>query len=98
MSNMPNLQQSKMSEQDMLNDILSTEKQLMDSLNMTITESSCTNMRQMVSNIYNQTAQDQYQAFDCMRKRGWYQTKDAPDADVQAAKQAMNQLRSQLNV
>lgn len=83
-------------EEDMVTDILSTEKQLMDSLNVSITESSCTNLRQVFSSIYQQTCQDQFQTFDNMRQRGWYKTKDATDAEVQTSKQAMDQLRTQL--
>ncbi len=93
---MSNMQQGKLGDQEMLNDILNTEKQLMDSYNTAITESSCRNMRQVLSSIYGQTAQDQYQTFDGMKTRGWYLTKDAQDQDVQQAKQKMTQLKNQL--
>lgn len=96
MSNMNKPQGFSMSDQDMLGDILSTEKMLMEGCNMSITESSCQNMRQVFHNIYQQTALDQYQAFDHMRTRGWYQTKDAPDQEVQQAKQTMQQIKGQL--
>lgn len=91
-----NQQGFNMTDQDMLNDILSTEKMLMEGCNLSISESSCQNLRQVFSSIHQQTALDQYQAFDRMRQRGWYQTKDAPDNDVQQAKQAMDQLKNQL--
>jgi len=91
-----NTGKGKLSDQDMLTDILCTEKQMMETYNMSITESSCPNMRSVLSGIYGQTAQDQLHTFEQMKSRGWYQTKDAQDQDVQQAKQKMEQVRAQL--
>ncbi|MDP2891908.1 MAG: spore coat protein [Bacillota bacterium] len=85
-----------MTEQELLNDLLEQEKTLVKSYATFITESSCPNMRQVLIDQFNSTCQNQYRVFDQMKQKGYYQTKDAQDMDVQQAKQQMTQLKSQL--
>lgn len=89
-------QQPNLSEQDLLNDILNQEKQLMSSYATYIQEASCPNLRKILTNQFNQTSQDQYQVFDQMRQKGYYQTKDAGDQEVQQAKQNFKTMQSEL--
>ena len=42
------------------------------------------------------TANDQFQIFQQMQQRGWYQTKAAQQQDVQQAKQKFAQQKQQL--
>lgn len=91
-NNHPNL-----SEKELLNDLLNQEKHIVSSYTMAITESSCPNMRNVLSTQFNQTTQDQFKVFDHMRQRGYYPTKDAADADVQQAKQKFQTMESQLS-
>jgi spore coat protein F len=87
----------QMSEQDMLNDLLTQEKQFISAYSTFISEASCPNLRHLLMTNFDQVCEDQYQIFDIMRKKGYYQTKDAQDADVNTAKQKFSQMKSQLH-
>ena len=88
--------QPNMTEQELLNDLLNQEKQLMSSYATFIQEASCENLRKVLTNQFNQTSQDQYQVFDSMRQKGYYQAKDAQAQDVQQAKDTFRGMQSQL--
>jgi spore coat protein F len=87
---------NKLSEKDLMHDLLATEKQVISAYGTGLTETSCTNLRDtLVTNFKN--AQDtQYKVFDAMRQKGWYQIKDAQDADVQKAKDDANTMANEL--
>lgn len=86
---------SQMTEQEMLTDILSQEKQLVKDYAGDLTESSCQNLRQLLISNMTECSQDQYCVFDEMRNRSMYTTKQAPQSEVQTAKQNMDQLKQQ---
>ncbi len=86
---------SQMTEQEMLTDILSQEKQLVKDYAGDITESSCQNLRQLLISNMTECSEDQYCVFDQMRTRNMYATKQAPQNEVQTAKQNMDQLKQQ---
>ena len=88
--------QPNMSEQDLLNDLLNQEKQLMSTYSTYISEASCENLRKILVNQFNQTTQDQYQVFDQMRQKGYYQVKDANAQEVQQAKDNFRNMQSEL--
>jgi spore coat protein F len=90
-------QQPNMSEQDLLNDMLETEKSLISSYSTYISEASCPNLRRVLSSSFTETTEDQFEVFDNMRKKGYYQTKDAQDQEVQQAKQKFGQMKSELS-
>ena len=94
---MPNYAEMGLNEQELLNDLLNQEKQIIGVYSTGITESSCTNMRQVLTSNMTQTCQDQYNVFNEMKAKGYYQTKDAADADVTTAKQKFTQVRSGLS-
>ncbi len=85
-----------LSEQDILNDLLTMEKQVTSAYNTGITEASCKNLRQTLTDSLTDTQAIQYNVFDAMRRQGWYQTKDAPDQDVTTVKDKYTQLKNQL--
>jgi spore coat protein F len=87
-----------MTEQELLNDLLNQEKHLAETYTTFITESSCPNMRQVLMDQFNHTCQGQYKIFDQMRNKGYYQTKDAPDQEVQQAKQNATQIKNSLSM
>ena len=89
-------QQPNLSEQDLLNDLLNQEKQLMSSYATFIQEASCENLRRILTNQFNQISQDQYQVFDHMRQKGYYQTKDASDQEVQQVKDNFRNVQKSL--
>lgn len=85
-----------LNEQDVMTDLLTMEKQITSSYNTGITESSCPNLRQTLTDSLTDTQTIQYQVFDAMRKNGWYQTKDAPDQEVNTTKTKYEQIKNQL--
>jgi len=89
--------QATLSEKDLLNDLLNQEKQLISTYSTYISEASCTNLRQVLTDQFNQTVQDQFEVFDHMRKKGYYQTKDAQAQEVQQSKQKFQQMQSELS-
>ena len=88
--------QPNLSEQDLLNDLLNQEKQMISSCALYIQEASCPNLRRVLTDQFNQTCQDQYTVFDNMRQKGYYTTKDAPDNEVQQAKDSLKAMQQQL--
>lgn len=84
-----------MTQQEILTDLLTTEKSLIKLYAGNITESSCPNLRQLLFNIMNECSQDQYTVFDQMRSRNMYQVKDAPQNEVNTAKQTIQELKTQ---
>ncbi|WP_026478924.1 spore coat protein [Alkaliphilus transvaalensis] len=88
--------QRSLSEKELMNDLLASEKQVCSAYNTGITEASCQNLRQHLTSCLNDTQNIQYQIFDAMQQRGWYQTKKAQTQDVQSAKTKYNQEQNQL--
>lgn len=84
-----------MTEKELLTDLLNTEKQLVKEYATNITEASCANLRQVLVNNLWECSQDQYSVFDQMRQHNMYKVKDAPDNDVQTAKQSVQQLKTE---
>lgn len=84
------------SEKDLMNDLLTSEKQVISAYNTGITEASCPNLRQHLTKCLTDTQEIQYQIFNAMKQRGWYETKPAPSQDVQNAKTKYNQMKSEL--
>jgi len=86
-----------MTEKDLMQDLLATEKQVISAYSTGITESSCENLRNTLIENFRNDQNIQYKVFDAMRQKGWYPTKDAPDNEVQQLKneatQMMNELR-----
>ncbi|MBU5677996.1 spore coat protein [Alkaliphilus sp. MSJ-5] len=83
-------------EKELMNDLLTSEKQVTSAYNVGITEASCTNLRQHLTKCLTDTQEIQYQIFNAMKQRGWYQTKPAQSQDVQSAKTKYNQMKSEL--
>ncbi len=89
-------QQPNLTEQDLLTDLLNQEKQLMSLYATGIQEASCRNLRKLLTTQFTQTSQDQYEIFDQMREKGYYQTKDASTQEVQQVKNTFKNVQSEL--
>lgn len=85
-----------LSEQDLLNDLLNQEKQMVTSYAAYLTESSCHNLRKLLSSQLSQTSHDQYQVFEQMRDKGYYQGKDASDQEVQQVKSNFKAMQDEI--
>ncbi|MEN6471835.1 MAG: spore coat protein [Clostridiaceae bacterium] len=88
-------QNAPMTEQELLTDLLSQEKQCVKDYAGNITEASCTNLRQLLLSNMTECSSDQFCVFEQMKSRNLYKTKDAPDNDVQTTKQEMQTLKQQ---
>ena len=84
------------SDQDRMEDLLAQEKYLIDSYSTFIPEASCPELRQVLNENLNGCFNNQYTVFDKMNQLGWYPTKNAPQADIDEAKQKSGQLMQQL--
>jgi spore coat protein F len=83
-------------EQEIMNDLLTSEKQITSAYNTGITETSCPNLRQHLTKCLTGAQEIQFQIFNAMQQRGWYQTKPASSQDVQSTKTKYNQIKSEL--
>lgn len=72
-----------MSEQEILSDLLSSEKQLVKEYASDISESSCANLRGLLANNLVECSADQLAIFEQMNQRGFYKTKQAPQSASQ---------------
>ncbi|WP_376770076.1 spore coat protein [Clostridium bowmanii] len=85
-----------MSEKDLMQDLLATEKQVISAYSTGITESSCENLRSTLMDNFKNNQTIQYKIFDAMKQKGWYPTKDAPDNEVQQLKNDATQMFTEL--
>jgi spore coat protein F len=85
-----------MSEKDLMQDLLATEKQTISAYSTGITESSCENLRNTLIGNFKNNQNIQYKLFDAMKQKGWYPTKDAPVGDVQQLKNDATQMMHEL--
>lgn len=84
------------SEEELLNDILASEKQVISAYSTGITESSCPNLRNTLVNNFKCAQDIQYKVFNAMAQKGWYQVEDAAANQVQQAKQKATQMSNKL--
>jgi spore coat protein F len=93
MQQQPASQGNKLSEKEILNDLLLTEKQGTSSLNTYITESTCANLRQNLKGILQDMYSIHENLYNTMNQKGWYTPSDAPSQEVQKVKTEFNQLQ-----
>ena len=91
------INQCIMNDQDRLTDLLTEEKYLITSYGSFIPEASCPQLRQVLTANFTDCVQNQFTLFDQMSQMGWYQTKDAPTADVDQARQKFTALQQQMS-
>ncbi|NLN04383.1 MAG: spore coat protein [Clostridiaceae bacterium] len=85
-----------LTEQEIMNDALMTEKQLISSYAVFLAETSCQNLRNELNKIITETGQVQFEIFNALKSRGWYNVKNAQINDVQVAYQKYTQVKNQL--
>lgn len=87
---------ANLSERELLNDALATEKQLLHAYSTYIAEASCQNLRQEMSKIITDTHQMQFELYNAMQQKGWYNQKNAELQEVQQAVQKFQQVKNEL--
>ena len=81
-----------MSEQDILTDLLTSEKHITSTVNTFITESNCSTLRDNLTTILNEEYGIHKNLYDMMYKKGWYPTSDAEALEVQKVKDKFKPL------
>lgn len=76
-----------LTEQEIITDALTSEKQIIGAYGTYLSESTCENLRSEFTKILNDKQQIQYQIFDAMKQKGWYNVKNANMNEVQMAAQ-----------
>ena len=85
-----------LSDQELAYDLLYQEKALMANISSEVVEGSHAGLRNVLNDMFMQIGQDQLQVFQLMNEQGWYQTKPAPQPELQTAKQKYQQMRQGL--
>ncbi len=76
-----------MTEKDMMEDSLSSQKQMSSNYNTYASECSAQQLRSAFLYILSEEHELGSQIFDEMSARGWYQTKDAEQSELEKVKQ-----------
>ena len=85
--------QQTLSEQEILTDLLATEKHITSAYNTFITESTCPNLRQNLKNILAEEHSIHENIYNIMNQKGWYTPSDAPAQEVQKVKTTYSQMQ-----
>lgn len=85
------MQKQEFTDKEILNDGLSTQKATTDKFNLAANECVHDELRDKVLNILDQEHSIQYEVFNMMHDRGWYQTPAAEEKKVADAKQKFAQ-------
>ncbi len=87
---------ANLSEQDLMGDALTTEKQLINSYSTFLSEATCPNLRNELNKIITETQQLQFNLYNAMKQKGWYAAPNAQLQQVQQAVQKFDQMKQQL--
>ena len=79
--------QGYLGDKEMLADLLSSQRQITSQYNTHAGECKCENLRDTFLNILREEHSIQSSIFNESHSRGWYPTKEAPAADINAARQ-----------
>ena len=82
-------------EKELLTDLLHTEKSITKDYASNCTEVACPQLRAMLIRNMTECSEDQFAVFEQMKNRNMYQTKQAPQQEVQQAKQSMQTLKGE---
>ncbi len=78
--------QNTLTEQEILTDLLTSEKHITSTVNTFITESTCANLTQNLKSILTDEHSIHENLYNLMNQKGWYPTSDAQPQEVQKAK------------
>jgi len=83
-------------EKELFNDLLMSEKQVSTAYTLGIAESSCPNLRSVLTRCEQNVLSNQESIFNAMSHRGWYKVKRAHSQDVENAKAKYNEIKNEL--
>jgi spore coat protein CotF len=81
----PKVKGPEMNDRDRINDILTMEKYLTDSFNVSAREASHESYHQDVMTVLNETHRCQYEMFEMMFKKGHYKLEAEPQSSLDQA-------------
>lgn len=86
---------SSMTEQELLTDLLQSERAAVKQYAESCTESGCMSLRNLLINCMSEVSEDQFAVFEQMKQRNLYKTTPAKQQEIQTAMQDMTQLQRQ---
>ncbi len=86
-----------LTDQEMALDLLGHEKATLATLTTMVTEAANPALRRVLSDTWMQVQADQYQLFQEMQQKGWYEVKPAQQPEIQSACQKFQQMKCQLS-
>ncbi|MBR0136217.1 MAG: spore coat protein [Clostridia bacterium] len=89
------MQNSSMNEQELLTDMLHSERAAVKQYAENCTESGCMQLRSLLIDCMSECSEDQFAIFEQMKQRNLYKTKPAQQQEIATAQQDMAQLRQQ---
>lgn len=81
----PKVKNPELNDRDRVNDILTTEKYLTDSFNISAREASHTELHQDIMTILNETHQCQFELFEMMFRKGHYKLEAEQQSNLDQA-------------
>ena len=88
--------ESELNEQDSLQDMLNTEKMLMDNYLLAIKEGSTKSLRTMFMQNFNKAADDQYTVFKQMQEKGYYELQPAQNLMLDQKTQDFSKISKEI--
>ena len=86
-----------LTDQDRMEDMLTSEKYLMGVYSSFIPEVTCKQLKSVLTDNFNGCSLNQTEIFDKMNELGWYPVKAAPKPEIDAARQKFQQLKAQMS-
>ena len=86
-----------LTDQDRVEDMITSEKYLLNAYSSFIPEASCRQLKGVLVDNFNGCAQNQAELFDKMSQLGWYPETKAPKTEVDQARQKFQQLKNQMS-
>lgn len=83
----------KMNDNELVTDMLSSHKALMQLYCTSLIESSCPNQRKLYIELLTMCSQDQFKLFEYMETNGLYPIEDAPNQKVTEAQNKFGTLQ-----
>ena len=85
-----------LTDQDRMEDLLTSEKYLIGAYSTFIPEAVCPQLKNVLTDNFNGCVHNQTEIFDKMNQLGWYPAKNAPKPEVEAARQKFRQMKQNI--
>ncbi len=86
------MQNSSMTEQELLTDLLQSERAAVKQYAESCTEAGSMNLRNLLISCMSEVSEDQFAVFEQMKQRNLYKTTPAKQQEIQTAQQDMTEL------